>query len=74
MDGPELQRTESMTGLDAKMQTASSSTRMGVPRIDTEPMYTALKAAIGDAWSDYKTAMSDFLLGESCALRVLVMR
>lgn len=62
MDGPDLRRTESM-GMDTKMQTPSS-VRMGVPRIETEPMYTALKAATGDGWTEYKSTMTDFLLGE----------
>lgn len=35
-----------------------------VPRIDTEPIYTALKAAVGDNWGDYKAALSAFLLGQ----------
>lgn len=63
-------RTESMTGLDAKMQTPSS-VRMGVPRIDTEPMYTALKAAIGESWPVYKSAINSFLLGTYPRLRIV---
>jgi transcriptional coactivator HFI1/ADA1 len=67
MDGAELARTESSTGMmDVKMQTPSSlstTTRTGVPRIDTEPMYTALKAAIGEGWAEYKSTMTSFLLG-----------
>ncbi|TKX20067.1 SAGA-type complex-like protein [Elsinoe australis] len=37
---------------------------LSAPRIDTEPIYTQLKAAIGDNWSDYKNALSSFLLGK----------
>ncbi|KAF2001393.1 hypothetical protein P154DRAFT_575114 [Amniculicola lignicola CBS 123094] len=35
------------------------------PRIDVEPLYTAVKSAVGDAdWAVYKTATSEFLLGK----------
>ncbi|KAJ4303229.1 hypothetical protein N0V90_002122 [Kalmusia sp. IMI 367209] len=34
------------------------------PRVDIEPLYTAVKAAISDAdWAVYKTSLSSFLLG-----------
>ncbi|GAM86624.1 hypothetical protein ANO11243_046390 [Dothideomycetidae sp. 11243] len=46
-----------LAGKNAKLPTA-------VPRIDTEPIYTALKAAIGEHWTDYKTALSAFLVGK----------
>lgn len=59
MDGPDLGRVES---LDSKMQTPSTM-RMGVPRIDTEPLITALKAAIGESWPEYKSTLSSFFLG-----------
>jgi transcriptional coactivator HFI1/ADA1 len=36
---------------------------MGVPRIDVEPLFTALKAAIGEAWLEYKTTLNSFFLG-----------
>jgi len=32
-------------------------------RIDLEPLYTSLKAAIGDNWGNYKEAISSFVLG-----------
>lgn len=32
-------------------------------RIDLEPLYTSLKAAIGEHWGNYKEAISFFLLG-----------
>lgn len=35
-------------------------------RIDLEPLYTSLKAAIGEHWGNYKEALSLFLLG-TCA-------
>jgi len=34
-----------------------------VQRIDLEPLYTSLKAAIGDQWGKYKEATSLFVLG-----------
>ncbi|KAL1633315.1 hypothetical protein SLS56_002948 [Neofusicoccum ribis] len=34
-----------------------------IPRIDIEPLYTALKAQIGDHWAAYKEAISSFVLG-----------
>jgi transcriptional coactivator HFI1/ADA1 len=60
MDGPDLGRVESLDS--NKMQTPSNM-RMGVPRIDVEPLFTALKAAIGEAWPEYKTTLNSFFLG-----------
>ena len=37
-------------------------------RIDLEPLYTALKIAVGEHWADYKEAISLFVLGTSCAV------
>ena len=37
------------------------------PRIDLEPLYTALKAAIGENWGTYKNAISLFVMGK-CAI------
>jgi transcriptional coactivator HFI1/ADA1 len=33
------------------------------PRIDLEPLYTALKAAIGEHWGIYKETIGLFVLG-----------
>jgi hypothetical protein len=35
------------------------------PRIDVEPIYTALKALIGENWQTYKTSVAEFVLGMS---------
>lgn len=43
------------------LKTAKSVT--SAQRIDLEPIYTNLKAAIGDRWGEYKEAMSLFVLG-----------
>ncbi|KAJ5872597.1 uncharacterized protein N7529_004950 [Penicillium soppii] len=45
---------------------ASSKTSralISVPRLELEPAYTDLKAAIGDKWADYKESTALFLLG-----------
>ena len=34
------------------------------PRIDLEPLYTALKGAIGENWATYKEAVSSFMMGK----------
>lgn len=39
-------------------------------RIDLEPLYTSLKAAIGDNWGKYKEAISFFILGMSRAFHI----
>lgn len=36
-----------------------------VPRVDVEPVYTLLKAALCDHWVEYKAAINAFVLGES---------
>ncbi|DAA78946.1 TPA_exp: Uncharacterized protein A8136_2731 [Trichophyton benhamiae CBS 112371] len=36
---------------------------ISVPRLDVEPIYTELKSAIGDGWTEYKQAITLFLLG-----------
>ncbi|GAB7352245.1 hypothetical protein MBLNU459_g2716t1 [Dothideomycetes sp. NU459] len=77
MDPAELQRTDSLPQMDGgsptvtakALQTPVSTTKAGkttaaVARIDTEPIYTQLKAAVGDGWADYKTALSAFILGK----------
>jgi len=37
------------------------------PRIDLEPLYMALKAAIGDNWGAYKESISLFVMGMESA-------
>ena len=37
--------------------------KIPIPRVDLEPIYTNLKTALGDQWSDYKTAVNAFVLG-----------
>ena len=35
----------------------------GPQRVDIEPIYTSLKAAIGERWLDYKKALGKFIIG-----------
>ncbi|CAG7999728.1 unnamed protein product [Penicillium salamii] len=42
----------------------SSRALISVPRLELEPVYTDLKAAIGDKWAEYKEATALFLLGQ----------
>ena len=41
----------------------STKALISVPRLDLEPIYTELKAAIGDNWAEYKQSIGLFLLG-----------
>jgi transcriptional coactivator HFI1/ADA1 len=59
MDGPDLGRVESID---------STNMQTGVPRIDVEPLFTALKAAIGESWPEYKTTLNSFFLGTASLL------
>lgn len=49
------------------LPTPQSSTQKNgkapVPRVDLEPIYTQLKAALGDGWAEYKAAVNAFVLG-----------
>jgi hypothetical protein len=43
----------------------STKALISVPRLDLEPIYTDLKAAIGEKWAEYKQSTALFLLGRS---------
>ncbi|THC89256.1 hypothetical protein EYZ11_011302 [Aspergillus tanneri] len=73
IDPAALSRTDSAsTTIPSSKSTAPSapatqkSTKalISVPRLDLEPIYTELKAAIGDNWAEYKEAITLFLLGQ----------
>ncbi|OOF90776.1 hypothetical protein ASPCADRAFT_400506 [Aspergillus carbonarius ITEM 5010] len=73
IDPAALSRTDSAsTAIASSKNTAPSapptqkSTKalISVPRLDLEPIYTELKAAIGDTWAEYKEATTLFLLGQ----------
>lgn len=55
----------SSKGAAANALASQKSTKalISVPRLELEPAYTELKAAIGDHWAEYKTATALFLLG-----------
>ncbi|KAL3471709.1 transcriptional regulator of RNA polII, SAGA, subunit-domain-containing protein [Aspergillus californicus] len=42
----------------------STKALISVPRLDLEPIYTELKTAVGDKWTEYKEATTLFLLGQ----------
>jgi hypothetical protein len=76
IDPAALSRTDSISSTTAvssaakaTASTSGSTTQkstkalISVPRLDLEPIYTELKAAIGDKWAEYKQATTHFLLG-----------
>ena len=38
--------------------------RIPIPRVELEPIYVQLKAALGDGWNDYKDAIANFVTGK----------
>ncbi|KAL4896290.1 WD40 repeat-like protein [Aspergillus ambiguus] len=71
IDPAALSRTDSTsTAISAKgaapaaPSQKSTKALISVPRLDLEPIYTDLKAAIGDNWAEYKEATALFLLGQ----------
>ncbi|KAL9586144.1 MAG: hypothetical protein Q9203_003969 [Teloschistes exilis] len=50
-------------GVSIPSSTKAQKTTTAAQRIDLEPLYTNLKAAIGDHWGKYKDAISLFILG-----------
>lgn len=51
--------------LPTPQSSALKNGKVPVPRVDLEPIYTQLKAALGDQWADYKAAINAFVLGKS---------
>ncbi|KAH9828120.1 Transcriptional regulator of RNA polII, SAGA, subunit [Teratosphaeria destructans] len=41
----------------------NGASRTSIPRVDLEPIYTQLKSALGDLWTEYKTAVNAFVCG-----------
>lgn len=56
--------TTKLGGLTASTSQKSAKATNAAQRVDLEPLYTSLKAAIGDYWNEYKDAISLFMLGE----------
>ena len=52
-----------VNGVSAITSQKAVKTVSAAQRIDLEPLYTSLKAAIGDHWGKYKEAFSLFILG-----------
>jgi transcriptional coactivator HFI1/ADA1 len=51
-------------GAPPPITTKNAKAANTIQRIDLEPLYSSLKAAIGDQWERYKQALSLFMLGE----------
>ena len=64
-----LSKVNSVSALPSQKATKAVSTAQ---RIDLEPLYTSLKAAIGDNWGKYKEAISLFVLGRCSSPQVLL--
>ena len=54
-------------GVSALPSQKAIKTVNAAQRIDLEPYYTSLKAAIGENFAKYKEAICLFILGESCS-------
>jgi hypothetical protein len=70
IDPAALSRNDSISSTTKGTVTNGSAPLKGsralisVPRLELEPAYTDLKAAIGDKWAEYKESTALFLLGE----------
>ncbi|KAK5135765.1 hypothetical protein LTR08_004751 [Meristemomyces frigidus] len=60
---PPLSPTLAAKPLPTPQSSAPKNGKVPVPRVDLEPIYTQLKAALGDGWVDYKAAVKAFVLG-----------
>ena len=56
-------RSATVQANSTPIQKAGKLPGTGAPRIDVEPIYTALKAAIRDDWPLYKLTIAEFALG-----------
>lgn len=52
-----------LAGASAPLSVKTTKSPNTAQRIDLEPLYTSLKAAIGEHWGNYKETLSLFLLG-----------
>jgi len=55
--------TSKLNGITAISTQKATKAANVAQRVDCEPLYTSLKAAIGERWSGYKEAVSLFVLG-----------
>jgi len=60
-----LSRSESLLNLETTPTSNGvlKSKSATVPRIDTEPIYTQLRANLGEHFAEYKSALGAFFLG-----------
>lgn len=49
--------------LPTPQSAAQKNGKVGLERVQLEPIYTQLKAALGDQWVEYKAAVNEFVLG-----------
>ncbi len=52
-----------LNGISVLPSQKTLKTTNSAQRIDLEPLYTSLKAAIGDSWGKYKEAISLYIVG-----------
>ena len=55
--------TSKPNGAPIPLSVKTTRTTATAQRIDLEPLYTCLKTAIGDNWTQYKEAVSLYILG-----------
>lgn len=67
---PSFSPTLTSKTLPTPQSSAQKNGKIPVPRVDLEPIYTQLKAALGDQWADYKAAVNQFMLGTLMIPRV----
>ena len=60
---PTLSPTLASKNLPTPQSSAHKNGKTPVPRVNLEPIYTQLKAALGEHWAEYKTAVNAFILG-----------
>ena len=66
-----LASKSNVTSVTPVQKTAKPSN--SIPRIDLEPLYTNLKAAITEHWAEYKQAISLFVLGTNLRRQYLLL-
>ncbi|KAK5115743.1 hypothetical protein LTR62_000832 [Meristemomyces frigidus] len=60
---PIISPTFASKTIPAPQTNALRNVKAAVPRVDLEAIYTQLKSALADQWTDYKTAVNQFVLG-----------
>ncbi|KAK3114062.1 hypothetical protein LTR53_007993 [Teratosphaeriaceae sp. CCFEE 6253] len=60
---PTLSPTLATKILPTPQSSAQKDGKVHVPRVDLEPIYTQLKAGLGEHWAAYKTAVNAFVMG-----------